>query len=79
MNRDNAFADNLNKKIDAYLEAGEYEKAEEAITESCRLQNLPMAEKMPEDFLFQIKRKENNHMKKSPLKLSMPLYTYTLH
>lgn len=66
MNSDNAFADNLNKKIDVYLEAGEYEKAEEAITESCRLQNLPMAEKMPEDFLFQIKRKETNHMKKSP-------------
>lgn len=67
MNSENAFADKLNKKIDAYLEAGEYEKAEEAIEISCRLQNLAMAETMPEDFLLQIKKKEKKitNMKKS--------------
>ena len=62
MNGHNAFVTELNKKIDQYLETGEYEKIEEASRELCQLQGLDIVDKMPDDFLFQIKKKEKSNM-----------------
>lgn len=62
MNDNNAFVTELNRKIDQYLETGEYEKVEETSRESCRLQGLDVVNEMPDDFLFQMKKKEKRNM-----------------
>lgn len=62
MNSNSALITELNKKIDQYLETGEYEKIEEASRELCRLQGLDMVDKMPDSFLSQMKKKERKNM-----------------
>ncbi len=62
MNDNNAFVTELNGKIDQYLETGEYEKIEETSRELCRLQGLDVVNEMPDDFLFQMKKKEKRNM-----------------
>lgn len=52
----------LNKKMEQYLEQGDYDKVEEISRELCRIQGLETADKMPEDFLYQLKRKEKQEM-----------------
>ncbi len=67
MNHNDASVDLLLETIDRYLEAGDYEKADEAIQRICQQKHLPMADAMPEDFLLQLKKKENVNMKRSKL------------
>lgn len=62
MSRNNALITELNTKIDYYLEHEEYDKAEEACKNLCHLQGLKPADHMPEDFLCQLKRKEQESM-----------------
>lgn len=53
----------MNKELDNYLEAGDYEKVDEVSRELCHLQGLEPADKMPEDFLFRLERREQKEMK----------------
>lgn len=72
MHRNNALITELNQKIDHYLKQEEYDKADEACKALCRLQGQKPADHMPEDFLYQLKRKEHENMniKKASKRLS---------
>lgn len=72
MHRNNALITELNKKIDHYLEQGQYDRADEACRALCRIQGQKPADHMPEDFLYQLKRKEHENMniKKTSKRLS---------
>lgn len=52
----------LNKQLDYYVEAEDFEKADEISRKLCHVQALQTADKMPADFLFQIKKKEQEKM-----------------
>lgn len=52
----------LNMLMDKYLEAEDFEKVEEVSREICRLQGLKAADRMPDDFIFRIVRKEKKDM-----------------
>ncbi len=72
MNSNNALITELNRKIDHYLEQEQYDEAEDACRDLCRLQGLKPAKDMPEDFLYQLKRKEHEtmHRKKTTKRIS---------
>lgn len=72
MNSNNALITELNQKIDHYLEQEQYDRAEDACIDLCRLQGLKPAKDMPEDFLYQLKRKEHEtmHIKKTTKRIS---------
>ena len=62
MNKYNATVAEKNRELDKYLEEGSYEKVDEISRELCHLQGFEPADKMPSDFLFQLKRKEKKEM-----------------
>ncbi len=62
MNSNNALITELHQKIDHYLEKEQYDKAEEACKDLCRMQGLKPADHMPKDFLYRLKRKEHETM-----------------
>ncbi len=62
MENNNALIKKLNKKIDLYLKQGDFDKADKACLELCRLRGQKPADHMPENFLYQLKRKEHENM-----------------
>ena len=62
MNKYNATVAEKNRELDKYLEEGNYEKVDEISRELCHLQGFEPADKMPSNFLFQLKRKEKKEM-----------------
>lgn len=62
MNNYNDSIEELNILMDEYLEAEDFDKVEEVSRELCRLQELKPIDKMPDDFVFQILRKEKKDM-----------------
>lgn len=54
----------LNKLMDKYLEAEDFEKVEEVSREICRLQGLKPMDKMPEGFVLRLAGKEKKEMGK---------------
>lgn len=65
MNNQNALIKELNQKLEQYMEEENYEKVDEASRQLCRLQGLEAAEKMPDDFILQLKEKEKSDMKEN--------------
>ncbi|MBO5031138.1 MAG: hypothetical protein J6D08_04475 [Lachnospiraceae bacterium] len=63
MKETNTAAAEKNKKLDEYLEAGDYDKADEISRELCLLQGQQPVDKMPDNFLFLLKKKEQKEMK----------------
>ncbi len=72
MENNNALIIKLNKKIEYYLDHGEYEKADQVCRELCRIQGLTPVSHMPEHFPEKLKRKEHEtmHMNKTSKRLS---------
>lgn len=62
MENNNALISKLNREIDHYLEQGDFDKADEACRKLCDMQGLETADRMPEDFLYRLKRKEHENM-----------------
>lgn len=69
MKNKNATVAEQNRKLDECLNLGDYEKADEISRELCLLQGLEPADKMPDNFLFLLKKRSKQkmkHKKKSP-------------
>ncbi|MDE6233716.1 MAG: hypothetical protein K2M60_10295 [Lachnospiraceae bacterium] len=62
MNNNSDSIEELNILMDKYLEAEDFEKVEEVSREICRLQGLKAADRMPDDFIFRIVKKEKKDM-----------------
>lgn len=67
MNDINALITELTQKMECCLEQEDYGRADELCREICRMEGLEPVESMPEDFLFQLKKKESETMNKKKI------------
>lgn len=63
MDNKQKLVETLNEQMDECIESRNYKKLEEVSRELCQLQGLDMVEKMPDDFVLQIKRREKEKMR----------------